>query len=73
MKKLLKTEPLVAESVLPIEREFVDVATAAGWTCASKATIRRMLTAGELTRYKFGSRTLIKIAELRSHVKADVS
>ena len=65
----LKTPPPLAPAPAPVEREFVDVPGAADFACCSKATIRRMLTAGELTRFKFGARTLIKVAELRGLVK----
>jgi len=35
----------------------------------SQETIRKMLTRKRLRRYKFGNRTLIKVAELRAKVK----
>jgi excisionase family DNA binding protein len=65
----LKTAPPVALAPEPVAREFIDIPGAAAFVCASKATIRRMLTAGELRRWKFGSRTLIKIEELRGKIR----
>jgi excisionase family DNA binding protein len=50
-------------------RQFCDVKEATEITKTSEATIRRKLTSGELHRYKFGSRTLIKTDELLSLVK----
>jgi excisionase family DNA binding protein len=35
----------------------------------SEETIRKMLTRKRLRRYKFGGRTLVKVAELRAQVK----
>ena len=50
-------------------RQFCDVKEATEITKTSEATIRRKLTSGELRRYKFGSRTLIRTDELLSLVK----
>lgn len=46
------------------DAEFVTVAEAVRLTRSSEPTIRRKLTEGELRRYKFGGRTLIKRSEL---------
>jgi hypothetical protein len=73
MEKKLKKLHAVAEVAKPLEREYIDVPGAADFACCSKATIRRMLTAGELTRFKFGARTLIKVAELRGLVRVDTT
>ncbi len=45
-------------------QDFFTVAEAAECTRSSEATIRRKLTSGELHRYKFFGRTLIKKSEL---------
>ncbi|MGD0178941.1 MAG: excisionase family DNA-binding protein [Candidatus Sulfotelmatobacter sp.] len=49
--------------------EFTSVAGAAALMMVSEETIRKMLTRKRLKRYKFGGRTLVKVAELRAHVK----
>lgn len=49
--------------------EFTSVAGAAALMTVSQETIRKMLTRRRLRRYKFGNRTLIKVAELRAQVK----
>jgi excisionase family DNA binding protein len=49
--------------------EFTSVAGAAALMTVSEETIRKMLTRRRLRRYKFGGRTLVKVAELRAQVK----
>jgi len=46
------------------QQDFLTVAESARFTRSSEATIRRKLTSGELHRYKFFGRTLVKKAEL---------
>jgi excisionase family DNA binding protein len=48
---------------------YCSVKEAVEITRTSEPTIRRKLTSGELHRYKFGDRTLIKTAELLALVK----
>jgi excisionase family DNA binding protein len=59
------------KAVHPNPAEFVTVKTAAEIVKSSEVTIRRKLTTQELRRYKFGGRTLIKLAELLALVKAE--
>jgi excisionase family DNA binding protein len=49
--------------------EYMSVAGAAALMTVSEETIRKMLTRKRLRRYKFGGRTLVKVAELRAQVK----
>ena len=49
--------------------DFVDIPGAASLGFVSAATIRRKLTLGELTRYKFGSRTLLSKTELLAKIQ----
>ena len=49
--------------------QFVDVKRAAEVPSCSTATIRRLLTQGKLTRYKFSGRTLVSVAELLAMIK----
>ena len=49
--------------------EYTSVAGAAALMTVSEETIRKMLTRKHLRRYKFGGRTLVKVAELRAKVK----
>ena len=49
--------------------EYTSVAGAAALMTVSEETIRKMLTRKRLRRYKFGGRTLVKVAELRAQVK----
>jgi excisionase family DNA binding protein len=49
--------------------EFTSVAGAAALMTVSEETIRKMLTRRRLRRYKFGSRTLISVAQLRAQVR----
>ena len=44
--------------------EYVDIPTAAALVAVSSVTIRRRLTENKLQRYKFGSRTLIRVSQL---------
>ncbi len=71
MKKAvrLKTEPVVAEPKEPPPSDFIDIPGAAAIVFVSQATIRRMLTRHELTRFKFGSRTLISRTEVHSKIR----
>ncbi len=62
----LKVKPQARELE---EREFIDIPGAATWAYCSKQHVRRLLTEGKLTRYKFGARTLIKFSELHALVK----
>jgi excisionase family DNA binding protein len=57
----LATGKPVSAADLP---KFLDIESAAQVPACSPATIRRLLTQGRLTRYKFGGRTLISAAEL---------
>jgi excisionase family DNA binding protein len=49
--------------------EFTSVTGAAGLMSVSEETIRKMLTRKQLERYKFGGRTLVLVAQLRSLVR----
>ena len=59
-----KTKPATLD-----DPEFTSVAGAAQLMTVSKETIRKMLTRKVLRRYKFGGRTLIRVAQLRSLVR----
>jgi hypothetical protein len=69
----LKAKPPLAEvkPATAIEREFLDIPSAAEWAYVSPQHVRRLLTERKLTRFKFGARTLIKFSELRSLVQPD--
>lgn len=60
--RLVSERPLDPEGFIGLEggAELVD---------CSVPTLRRKLTNKELTRYKFGSRTLVKVRELLSLVR----
>ena len=66
----LKTEPREAapQPEAPAG-DFTDIPGAAALTFVSSATIRRMLTQGKLTRYKFFARTLISRTELLANIQ----
>ena len=64
----LKTEPRMATAPQDAAEDFVDVTGAAALVFVSRATIRRMLTLGKLTRYKFFSRTLLSKTELLAKI-----
>ena len=66
----LSAEPhMAAPQAEPPQREFLSIPAAADLVFVSQATIRRMLTKGQLTRYKFCSRTLISSAQLLAQIK----
>ena len=46
------------------DQEYITVAEAVRITKSSEPTIRRKLTTGELRRYKFGGRTLIRKSDI---------
>jgi excisionase family DNA binding protein len=65
----LKKEPRGLANQEPPEPTYIDILGAAALVFVSPATIRRALTKGKLTRYKFGSRTLISRNELLSKIR----
>jgi hypothetical protein len=65
----LKNEPRVAPPPPDESWDFVDIKGAAALGFVSAATIRRKLTLGELTRYKFFSRTLIRKSEVLEKIQ----
>jgi hypothetical protein len=65
----LKTEPRMATAPQDAAWDFVDIPGAAALAFVSAATIRRMLTLGKLTRYKFFSRTLLSKTELLAKIQ----
>ncbi len=50
-------------------QRLVDIETAAQMVAVSPATIRRRLTQKKLRRYKLGSRTLVRVAEVLGLVR----
>jgi excisionase family DNA binding protein len=71
-QKLKRLEPLLPS--VPVTREtqdqeYLTVAGAAEFVHCSRDNIRHLLTRGELTRFKFGGRTLIKRSELLSLIR----
>ena len=49
--------------------EYASVRQAANLMAVSEETIRKLLTKGRLSRYKFFGRTLVRVSELRSLVR----
>jgi hypothetical protein len=65
----LKRQPRTQTPPEGPEREFLSIEVAAQLVAMSAANIRRLLTQGKLTRFKFFSRTLIKRSELLAMVQ----
>jgi len=66
----LRRKPRIPAPPESVQREYVDIPTAAATVSVSAATIRRQLTKGTLKRYKFGARTLIRVSELMGQIKS---
>ena len=66
----LKTEPRIESPPRETpELDFLDIESAADLVSVSEATIRRKLTLGEITRYKWFSRTLVSRSELLGQIQ----
>jgi excisionase family DNA binding protein len=58
------TKPVKPLQVAFVDPEFMSIKTAAGLLTVSQVSIRRWIREGRLTKFKCGSRTLLKRADV---------